>query len=250
MYRFTSVLRVGALAVLLFAWTGTGYAQAVKLEFHDGQVNLTTQNASVRAILAEWARLGGTQVVNADRVSGPPLTLQLNNVSETQALDIIMRGNAGYIAGLRAATAVPGARSALDRILVVPTAGSAIPPAAPRPAVVQPPFATVRPAVQQPPPDPDDDPVSDVPPNDEPPVRNGRQGGPFTGPRGGGPNQQAPAQPFQPFQVQDEDRPEPAPNTPAPANPFGIQSGSPRPGTISPVPQPQNQRPQQRDPEP
>src|SRR5689334_10920565 len=94
--------RVATLGALLFCWAGLSRAQAVRLEVHDGKVNLTTQNASLRAILTEWARLGGTQVVNADRLTGPPVTLQLTDVPETQALDIILRGTAGYIAGQRA----------------------------------------------------------------------------------------------------------------------------------------------------
>lgn len=241
MRRLTFVARVVAIALLSGAWAGSASAQAVQLAFHDGLVTLTTQNASTRAILAEWARLGGTEVVNIDRLSGPPLTLQLNNVPETQALDIILRGNAGYIAGLRRTAGAPGTRSALDRILVIPTAGTSVPAPAPRPVVVQAPFLTAPPVPPQR--DPDDDPVSDVPPDDEPPVRNR----PFNAPRGV-PGQPAPAQPFQP--QDDDDQAQPAPNTPAPTNPFGIQTGSSRPGTISPVPQPQTPRPPQRDPEP
>jgi len=215
--------RVTAFAALLFCCTGPASAQAVRLEFHDGKVNLTTQNASMRAILAEWARLGGTQVVNAERLSGTPLTLQLTDVPEMQALDIILRGSAGYIAGLRPGTVETGTRSALDRIMVVPTAGTAStvvtrPATAPSPSVT-----TVRQPIQ--PPDMDANP--DVSLDDNLP--GGRPGVPITIQRG----LQTPPQPFQP---QDDDSPQPAPNSPVPSNPFGIQTGSSRPGTISPVP--------------
>ena len=120
-----TLTRVAALSALLFCGAGPAGAQSVKLEFNDGKVNLTAQNASLRAILTEWARLGGTQVVNMERLAGAPVTLQLTDVPETQALDIILRGTAGYIAGQRAAAGPAGARSTLDRILVVPTAGTA-----------------------------------------------------------------------------------------------------------------------------
>ena len=51
-------------------------AQAVKVSFHGGKVDLSAQNATVRAILNEWARVGGTRIVNAERLSGPPITVE------------------------------------------------------------------------------------------------------------------------------------------------------------------------------
>jgi hypothetical protein len=131
-----TVIRIVTLAVGLLGWAHAAAAQTVKLEFHDGKVNLTTQNASVRAILTEWARIGGTEIVNAEKVSGPSVTLQLTDVAEVQALDVILRGMAGYFASLRAAPAAVG-KSVLDRILIVQTAGiasAATGPAAAAPA--------------------------------------------------------------------------------------------------------------------
>lgn len=240
-----TLTRVAALSALLFCGAGPAGAQSVKLEFNDGKVNLTTQNASLRAILTEWARLGGTQVVNMERLAGAPVTLQLTDVPETQALDIILRGAAGYIAGQRAAAGPAGARSTLDRILVVPTAGTAAVvnarPAAPPP----PPFGGPQ---RFPQPDPDDNPIADLSPGDDPQNRGTiRVNVPVNIPRGN-PNQTAPPQPFQ--TTPDGTQQEPTTTTPAPTNPFGIQTGSSRPGTITPVPQ-QPQRPRaQPDPEP
>ena len=37
-----------------------------------GKVNLIAQNASLRAILNEWARVGGTRLVNPERLTGGP----------------------------------------------------------------------------------------------------------------------------------------------------------------------------------
>lgn len=236
-----SFTRVAALAALLFAIAGPVSAQAVQLEFHDGKVNLTTQNASLRTILNEWSRLGGTQVVNADRVTGPLVTLQLTDVTETQALDIILRGSAGYIAGQRAAADIVGTRSTLDRIMVVPTAGT-VTAAISRPVVTSPapPFIQQAPPFIQP--APDDNPVSDVPPDDDRP-RNVRTAPPVIRI---GPNGQAVAQPSLP----PDEAPQPAAPQ-APANPFGIQAGSPRPGMITTAPPPPPQRPANtRDQEP
>src|ERR1044071_4296363 len=97
-----SFRQILASAALLCCCAAPAPAQAVKIEFHDGRVNLSAQNASVRAILNEWARLGGTRIVNADRVAGGGITLELNGVPERQALDAILRNASGYMAGPRA----------------------------------------------------------------------------------------------------------------------------------------------------
>jgi hypothetical protein len=94
-------------------------AQQLSLDIRDGLVTLQAVNVPVRQVLAEWGRIGGTKVVGAERITGAPLTLTLEGVPEAKALDIVLRGAAGYMA---AAREVPGAgRSAYDRILVLAT---------------------------------------------------------------------------------------------------------------------------------
>jgi hypothetical protein len=111
-----------AFAVLA-AWPAS--AQQLSLQIRDGLVTMTASAVPVRQVLAEWARVGGTRVVGAERVTGQPLTLTLERVPEAKALDIILRGAAGYVA---AARAVPGSgSSSYDRILVLATSA---PPAA------------------------------------------------------------------------------------------------------------------------
>ena len=230
--------RVATVSALLFCCAGPASGQTVRLEFHDGKVNLIAQNAPLRTILAESARLGGSQVVNAERLTGAPVTLQLTDVPETQALDIILRGTAGYIAGQRTSAGPGGTQSSLDRIMVFPTAGTATTVAARPVGTAPPPFQPVPQAFVQP--DPDD---SDVP-NDDRPNRGPRPAVPpairMVAPNGQG---QVVAQPF----VIEEDTP-PAP-TPAPSNPFGVTGGSARPGMPPPQPQPQRP-PNSRDQEP
>jgi hypothetical protein len=111
--------RVLTVAAILFGWTlPAGAQQSVTLEFSAGKVTLNAQNAPVRAILAEWARLGGATIVNGDRVVGPPVTLQLTSVSERQALDVVLRGVSGYMAAPRAAGS--SGASVFDRIVILP----------------------------------------------------------------------------------------------------------------------------------
>ena len=121
---------------LVLAVASPARAQQLKLEIKDGRVTLEATSVPVRAILAEWAKVGGTKVVGAEKVTGAPLTLKLVGMPEPQALDIILRNVAGFMAAPRQASAAPGA-SAFDRILIM--ANSSAPPAqaaagGPRPA--------------------------------------------------------------------------------------------------------------------
>jgi hypothetical protein len=235
-----AVTRAVALTALLFCCAGPVMAQTVSLEFHDGKVSLTAQNAQLRTILTEWVRLGGTQVVNAERLTGAPLTMQLTDVPETQALDIILRGAAGYIAGERASAAPATGRSTLDRIMVVPTAGTA-PVVASRASATPPPVQQTFPAYVQP--EPDD---NDVRPAGARAERVARPGEPAVV-RAVPPNGQA--APSQPYVFEPDTQQAPAPtSTSAPANPFGVTTGSARPGMPAP-PQPQRP-PATRDQEP
>ena len=140
-----SFKRLSLCALLLSVYAGSAAAQTVKIEFTDGRVNLNAQNAPVRTVLAEWARLGGTQIVNGDNVSGPPLTLELTGMPERQALEILLRSVPGYILSARPSPGVGGA-SSFDRVMIMATT------TAPRPASTptfgtQAPRATVDPDV-------------------------------------------------------------------------------------------------------
>jgi len=108
--------------VLLFALPAN--AQQMNLQIANGKVTLDATNVQARQILAEWSRIGGTKVVGAEKITGAPLTLKLVDMPERQALDIILRNVAGFIAAPR--TASNGA-STYDRILVMATSTSPTP---------------------------------------------------------------------------------------------------------------------------
>jgi hypothetical protein len=91
----------------------------VRISMENGKVTLKANNATVREILAEWARAGHARIINGERVTGGPMTIELTNVPEGQALDIILRSVAGYMAAPRA-TAEANA-SMYDRIMILPT---------------------------------------------------------------------------------------------------------------------------------
>jgi Wiskott-Aldrich syndrome protein len=74
---------------------------------------------TVREILAEWARVGQTRIVNGEKLAGGPVTLELNDVPEAQALDAVLRSAAGYVMAPRV-TGAPGP-SRYDRIMILAT---------------------------------------------------------------------------------------------------------------------------------
>jgi hypothetical protein len=197
-------------------------AQTVSLEFQNGRVRLVAENASVGQILAEWSRLGGTKIVNGERIPGAPLTLQLEDVPERQALDVVLRGAAGYMVAGREEAAARA--SAFDRILILPTSTrapntAALPP--PPPPLGGPPAFV-------------DDVADDVVPR---PGQPGQQPAAVIRlPQGrvapGIEDQNLPDE----VPVQEQNMPRP----PVRANPFGVTSGAARPGTISPATRPRN----------
>ena len=112
---------ITALAfVVFFSLAAAQPASAdVQITMHDGRVSIVAKDATLRQILAEWAKVGQTKILNAERVPGPPLTLQLTNVPEQQALDTLLRTLSGYVASPRAE--VVSNLSRFDRIAIMPT---------------------------------------------------------------------------------------------------------------------------------
>ena len=137
--------RVLLATALLVASALPAAAQSISLTLRDGRVTLVTQNATPAAILAEWARQGQMKVQDGERVPGTPLTLQLQNVPEREALDIVLRGAAGYIAAPRTGQ-VAGTLSRFDRVIVMATSPGAAgaSAASARPVSVPPPAAAVQ----------------------------------------------------------------------------------------------------------
>ena len=121
------LLKTLAFAIVCLAF-GSAASAEVHLTIQDGRVSLVAKDATLRQILAEWARVGQTRIVNGDRVPGGPVTLQLTNVSEEQALDTLLRSLTGYVAAPRPTMAANLSR--FDRIVVMPTIAAAAVPAA------------------------------------------------------------------------------------------------------------------------
>lgn len=233
-------MRRSLLTLALALVAAPVWAQQVKIAFHDGQVSVETTGALPRAILAEWSKVGGTNIVNAERVAGTPLTLKLVDVPEAQALEIILRSVAGYMAAPRGRT--PGA-SRYDRILVMPTSttlASAGPSGSPRPAPTGPPFGAAMGTQRFIPPRPSAPPVEE-PPEAEEPAETPPAEPVFTFPQQpNAPGAYRGGVPVQPVQVPPMGNTESAPVINSPI--FGVV-GAPAPGMIQVPPQPQQQQP-------
>lgn len=126
-------LAFGVAALLVVASTASA---EVQLSIQNGRVSIVAKDATVRQILTEWARVGQTKIVNVERIPGAPMTIQLDNVAESQALDILLRAMSGYIAAPRPVEGLAANLSQFDRIIVMPTLASARPPAGPPTAPV------------------------------------------------------------------------------------------------------------------
>ena len=153
-----------ALATVLISGCATlATAGDLKLTLNNGRATLIAQDVPLRQILDEWARVGKTTIVNGDKLSGPPLTLQLVDRPEREVLDVLLRSASGYIVAQRDVT-VAGA-SVFDKVMILPVSRGPVGVAANTPPT---PF-TNRPMqmqMQMPPPAPDDD----DPPGEQPQV--------------------------------------------------------------------------------
>ena len=243
--------RVLCLSVaLLPLLAGTASAQSVKLEFVDGLVNVKADNAPVRAILAEWTRLGGTTVVNGDRVTGAPVTLELQGATERYALDLILRGVAGYMIAARE-TPGPGV-SRFDRVMILPTSNA--------PRTTQTNTATFTPPMPRQIPDDIDDvdddvDVSELRRRDQEAVRRAEElarqrlaeqanrvnGQPVNPGEVSGPTLRQ-GVPFVSPPVPSMSTPPQGPGARSP-NPFNTLPGTSRPGEVTPPPPPPENRP-------
>ena len=224
----TARILLASVFVTLAALPAAG--QSVQLSFHGGKVDLAAENATVRAILTEWARVGGTRVVNADRIVGPPVTVEFKDAYERQALESLLRGVSGYIVGPRLAPGAPTS-SGFDRIVILATSN------APRPS-------PVTPVVSRP---PGPQPLRRLPTSIEEPSDDA-DASELGAAAGGAPRPETPADLRRRLgQLLEADAADDSPDPPAPAstpaNPFGVTTGAARPGVITPVPAPRTGNP-------
>jgi len=207
------------LAALAGAATPAAGQSKLSLTVANGRATLIAEEIPLRQILDEWARVGQTTIVNGDKVTGPPVTVQLVDRPESEVLDLLLRSASGYIAAPRDAASAPGA-SMFAKVMILPVSRG---PVGSTPSTPPPAFGVrTTPPPPQPMPTTDDD---DAPQQVLPPGM-GVQGQP----------QPLPGQPTIPGQQAPVTAPRPgmlpAPPTTQP-NPYGapvVQPGVVRPG--------------------
>ncbi len=133
-------MRAGLILAMMWvvAWAPIDARDGLEVSFADGRVTVIADQVPLRAILDEWSRLGDTEFVDpgtaahAQQLAAQPLQIQLVDVPEAEALRILLRDVAGFIAAPRPGN-VAGA-SRYSRVLVMatsrPQAGSTPAPAA------------------------------------------------------------------------------------------------------------------------
>ena len=139
------------LVAVVMAWLAVPTARAdIQISIHDGRVVLVANNATIADIMAAWAKVGRTKIINADKIPRDVVTLELRNVSERQVLDILLRTTSGFIAALREVD--DPTASLFDRIVIMPPSvappppvNASAPPAYPRMPAAPPPSAVSLP---------------------------------------------------------------------------------------------------------
>ena len=114
----------------LIAMLGTvpAWAGDLRLSMQEGRVTLVAENVTVRQTLDEWALVGKTRIVNAEKLAESLISLELIDVPEAEALATVLRSASGYLAAPRPSDSAGPSR--FDRILILATS-SAPPPAPP-----------------------------------------------------------------------------------------------------------------------
>lgn len=239
---------VVALFVLLVA-AKPGVAAELTLSFGDGMVTVDAKDVTVRQILAEWARVGKTRIINMERVASPPVTIKIDRIPEKHALEIILRAVPGYMAAPRPAP-LQGA-SAYDRILIIATTTvAAAPPRPPATTSLQTPTppsqlrnSPLNPGVRPGPPSAFDNDDDDV--EDEAAARAAAAAAGLVAVPGLPPNMMQPgvnlvpgASPLRAPVGPQQTQPAPTTPTPTPTNPWNAPAGTSMPGPPTPTPQP------------
>jgi hypothetical protein len=233
-------MKTATIGVVAWLFAVTTASAEVQLTMQNGRVSLVAKDATVRQILTEWARVGETKIVNIERVPGGPVTLELTNVPEAQALEVVLRSLSGYIAAPRPVESANLSR--FDRIILMPTLAAARPPTPASPAPV---FQQQNPQFTPPQPADDDDdsrPMPNVPVPARGPVFNQ-----FPQPQVGNPQQQQQPQqqpmPVMPGQMPNiPNGPNTIPNAQPPATPMSSPTpvapygGVAVPGMVAPPP--------------
>jgi hypothetical protein len=119
--RLAGRLIAAAACLSLTATPVLAQGRKLDVSFKDGLVTIVAENVTVREILAEWARKGGSKVVNAERLGGNQIPiLEYRDRPEMEVLRSLLRDAPGYAAAPRVETTAAG-QSSVGAIFVLAT---------------------------------------------------------------------------------------------------------------------------------
>ena len=107
------VVGAGVAAMPLFG------ADEIHFGIDGGRVTLVATDAALTDVLAEWSRVGDTRFVGVEPIGGERVTLHLTDAPEAEAIRLVLRAAAGYVAAPRRA-GNPGS-SRYDRVTILAT---------------------------------------------------------------------------------------------------------------------------------
>jgi len=91
---------VAAAALILGVPAGSEAGQSrssIKIAFADGRVSVMAEEAPASEVLAQWGRVGKTEVLGAELVDRKRVTVRLEEASEGEALDAILGRGVAYL---------------------------------------------------------------------------------------------------------------------------------------------------------
>ena len=110
---------VGAMLAGAATLLGAG---EISIRMDGGRVTLLATDAPLGAVLAEWSRVGDTRFVGAEPLHGELITLHLVDASEPDAIRLLLRSAAGYVAAPRRTRGSGVSR--YDRVTIMATRGT------------------------------------------------------------------------------------------------------------------------------
>ena len=116
-----TVVAAAALLLGVPARSDAGQVTAVAITFAGGRVSVAADRVPVSAVLAEWTRIGKTEIVGVGLVDTRLVTVKLADVPEDEALEAILGPSYGFVQMIRSVE--PGL-SVIRRLVI----GAAAPP--------------------------------------------------------------------------------------------------------------------------
>ena len=99
--RFVVVAAAALMAVVALPIRAQG-VRKLDISFNNGRVTIVAENVTLGDIFAEWARKGGSKIVNAERLPGAPVMLtEFKDQPEADVLRTLLREAPGYGAAMR-----------------------------------------------------------------------------------------------------------------------------------------------------